>query len=82
MVHSSKNYIPFKLYHFLAGFVSQGVLNKDPAVWLGGARPANTCIPPSFLHNSPNAAVWCTHPQEFICKYFKVKIAEIYMNEI
>ncbi len=22
-----------------AGFVSQGVLNKDPAVWLDGARP-------------------------------------------
>jgi hypothetical protein len=22
--------------------------NKDPTVWLDGARPANTCIPPSF----------------------------------
>jgi hypothetical protein len=25
----------------------QGFLNKDPIVWLDGARPANTCIPPS-----------------------------------
>jgi hypothetical protein len=24
---------------FLAGFAGQGVLNKDPIVWLDGARP-------------------------------------------
>jgi hypothetical protein len=36
---------------FLAGFSSQCVLNKDLTVWLDGARPANTCIPPSFLGN-------------------------------
>jgi hypothetical protein len=24
---------------FLTSFVGQGVLNKDPSVWLGGARP-------------------------------------------
>jgi len=23
-------------------------LNKDPTVWLDGASPANTCIPPYF----------------------------------
>jgi len=36
----------------LAGFASQCVLNKDlTVVWLDGVRPANTCIPPSFLGN-------------------------------
>jgi hypothetical protein len=34
---------------FLAGIASQGVTDNDPTVWLDGARPANTCIPPSFL---------------------------------
>ncbi len=24
---------------FLAPFASQGVLNKDPTIWLGGTRP-------------------------------------------
>jgi len=30
-----------------------GGQNKDPTVWLDGARPANTCISPSFLGNVP-----------------------------
>ncbi len=30
-----------------------GGLNKDPSVKLNGARPANTCIPPSFLKKEP-----------------------------
>ncbi len=38
---------------FPAGFAGQGVLNKSPTVWLDGARPANTCIPSSFLGNTP-----------------------------
>ncbi len=34
---------------FLAGFASQRVLNKDPTVWLDGARPLPThvSLPPS-----------------------------------
>jgi hypothetical protein len=28
---------------------SQGVLNKDPTIWLDRARPANTYVPPFFL---------------------------------
>ncbi len=32
----------FKTTIFLAGFPGQGFLNKDPTVWLDGARPANT----------------------------------------
>jgi hypothetical protein len=32
-------------YHFS----SHEYLNKDPFVWLDGARPVNSCIPPSFL---------------------------------
>jgi hypothetical protein len=35
-----------KFIIFQAGFASQGVLNKDPTVWLDEAGPANTCIPP------------------------------------
>jgi hypothetical protein len=39
--------------HFSAGFASKGVLSKDPTVWLDGARPANTCIPPTLWGNVP-----------------------------
>jgi hypothetical protein len=39
---------------FLSNFSCRaGVLNKDPTVWLYGARPANTCILPSFSGNTP-----------------------------
>jgi hypothetical protein len=38
---------------FQATFASQGVLNKDPTIWLDGVRPAHTCIPPFFHRNAP-----------------------------
>jgi hypothetical protein len=38
---------------FPAGFAGQGVIGKDPTVWLDGARPAKTFILPSFLVNTP-----------------------------
>ncbi len=41
------------LTFFLVSFAGQGVLNKNPTVWLIGARPANTWIPPSILWNMP-----------------------------
>jgi hypothetical protein len=28
--------------------VAPEILILDPTVWLGGARPASTCVPPSF----------------------------------
>jgi len=43
----------FAEWPLLASFASHGVLNKDPTVGLDGARPANKCIPPSFLGNLP-----------------------------
>jgi hypothetical protein len=55
--------------NFLADFTSQGVLNKDPSVWLDGARPVNTCIPTSF----PCTAAWCTNQQKYIFKYKRVQ---------
>ncbi len=39
------------LSNFLAYFAGQGALKKDLTVGLDGARPANTCIPPSFRGN-------------------------------
>ncbi len=60
---------------FLLGFVSQGVLNEDPKVWLDGAGPANTCIPPSFLGNVPvlpHAVL--THPQSMYANIQKIKL--------
>jgi hypothetical protein len=39
---------------FFSGWLCQtGGLNKDPTVWLVGARPACTYIPPSFLGYVP-----------------------------
>jgi len=55
-----KNYYYFWGLLFLVGFAGQGVLNKNHTVWIDGARPANTCIPPSFLGNMP--AQSCTIP--------------------
>ncbi len=45
--------IDYHLAFFLAGLTCQVILNKDPTIWLDGAIPANTCIPPSFLENAP-----------------------------
>jgi hypothetical protein len=36
----------------MGGFADLGVLNRDPSVWLGGVRTANTCILLSFLRMS------------------------------
>ncbi len=33
------------------------VQNKDPAVWLYGARPANKCIQPHFVWNAPTPSL-------------------------
>jgi len=63
-----------------AGFASQGVLNKDPTVWLDVARPTNICIP-SFLRECTSTAAQHIHPQKYICKYIKIKIAESYIND-
>jgi hypothetical protein len=50
-----------------AGFCQDvWVLNMDPTLWVDGARPANTCIPPSFLGEHACAAAWRTHPQKYI----------------
>jgi hypothetical protein len=45
--------------HFSGQLCKPGVFNKDPTVWLDETRPANTCIPLSFL----GMHQWCTHPQ-------------------
>ncbi len=48
---------------FLAGFVGQGVLNKDPTIWLDGTIPANTCIPLS------KGTCLGTQPQKYVYEY-------------
>jgi hypothetical protein len=53
--------------NFPVGFAGQDMLNKDSTVWLDRARPANTCIPPSFPGN-----VVMYLPQKYICKYLKI----------
>jgi len=62
------------LSNFLAGFASQGVLNKDPTVWLDGAKPANTQhLYPTLLRlECAHAAAFHTHPQNYICNYKKL----------
>jgi hypothetical protein len=37
------------LSNFSGQLCRPGVLDKDLIVWLNGATPANTCIPPSIL---------------------------------
>jgi hypothetical protein len=36
---------------FPAGFDNQWFINKDPTLWVDGARPINTCIPPTITWN-------------------------------
>jgi hypothetical protein len=53
------------------GLASQGALNNYPNVWLNGARPDGTCIPPSFLGNVPMQP--CSIPnQKYVCEYKKL----------
>jgi hypothetical protein len=47
-----------------------GGLNKNPTVWLDGARLANTCIPPSFMGSTSVQRHGIPTPQ-YVCKYFK-----------
>jgi hypothetical protein len=44
----------------MAGFASQGILNKNHTVWQDGAGP----------------------PQRYICKYMKIKMAELHVNDV
>ncbi len=67
---------------FLAGYANQGVLSKDLTIWLVGARPANTCIPPSFPGIVPTQLHSVHIPQKYIWKYIKIKIAELYINQM
>ncbi len=39
--------------HFSGRLCQTGVLTKDTVIWLNGARPSNTCIPPSILVKAP-----------------------------
>jgi hypothetical protein len=39
--------------HTICKKFAVGVLDKDPTVWLDGARPANTCLSPSFVGHVP-----------------------------
>jgi len=53
-----------------------GVLKKDTTVWLDGARPVNTCIPPFILGNVP-VQQQCTHKQKYVCEYVKLIFASL-----
>jgi len=72
-----------KLPMFMATFASQGVLNKHPSVWLNAAKPANTCIPPSFLGTRLTSPQY-THPKNMFqstknsSEYFQM----VYLNDV
>ncbi len=53
----------------------QGVLNKDPTIWLDGARPANTCIPPSFPGNVPVQPSGAP-TKKYVWEYMKMDVCE------
>ncbi len=47
---------------FLAGFASQGIVNKDPTVWLDGARP----LPISLIMNWTNSQLDKLRPYKIL----------------
>jgi hypothetical protein len=65
----SQNNLDHGFGNFLAGFASQGILNKDITVWLDGAWPAKN---PILLPGKCSvAAKRHDHNQKYICKYKK-----------
>jgi hypothetical protein len=54
--------------------VGQGVLDKDPNIWLGGARPSNTCIPPSFLGSMFPQLHGKPIPNKTFERYIKIEV--------
>ncbi len=45
-----------------SALLARGVLDKDPTIWLDGARLADTCIPPSFPGNAHELPHGIPHP--------------------
>jgi hypothetical protein len=65
---------------FIDSFASQGVLSKDPDVWQDLARPANTCIPPTYPRNTPMQPHSIPIPKNTLSRNKKIamKIAQQY----
>jgi hypothetical protein len=59
-------------------------LGKDPTVWLDGARPAKTCIPPSFQGNAYTEPSCIPTPKNIFASINKlaVKIVKSYVRMI
>ncbi len=49
----ANNHQIVKVIDIQLGILCQGVPNKDPNVWLNGAKPANTYIPLTLPRNAP-----------------------------
>jgi hypothetical protein len=70
----------FKFIIYPVSFGGQEVINKDPTVWLDGARPANTYFPLFF---PVNVSLSRTNlPQKYVLKDIRIKITELYINKI
>ncbi len=68
----------FFCLNYPASFASQQVLNKDPTVWLDGARPDSTSIPPSFYWNTPMQLHVALNPKNTFASIEKLaKFSEI-----
>jgi hypothetical protein len=65
---------------FPTSFIGKWIFNKDPTVWLNGARNANTHIPPFFLGNVPVQPT--TIPtKKYVRKYIKMNVCESKRNK-
>ncbi len=72
------------LVKYTASFAGQGVLNKDSSDWEDGARPANTCISPSFPWELTCSGMQHTYPQNMFAR-IKISTEElriIYWNDL
>jgi len=49
----------------LVGSLPLVIVLPDPTDWLDGARPANTCIPPSFPGNTPAQPCGIPNPKSY-----------------
>lgn len=54
----------------------QGILIKDPTIWLAGAWPTNAYIPPAFLGNRPGQLLGIPIPKNMF-RVYKIVLKEI-----
>ncbi len=72
-----KNYWSYAQNIFPSGFAGQGVLNKDPTVWLDGARS-----PPKYVCKYVKIVLWLTRQHNYSVMEIGNKLCTVISQKI